>query len=281
MFILRSKQLLCDKSDDILSKNIMSLSKILINRSSLKSIDSKVSQIFYLKYNSILITKRFSIGNTKRCLSFVLINRNVLLNKSLNERSNCLSLIQSRHFKQRQQFSHQKGWYVEPIAGNRFYPLLGTLLMIGIAFNLENIWEEYIPDYITDTVEDSLMATGRVIKKICGVKRVDGLSLDKIWAAEETMETEAPAKHSHSHSNHNYKGGFRDRKIIEYENRIRMYSNPDKVFRYFASIKIIYDSNESEIYMTPDDFLRALTPGVKQPDGLGLDQFKRIDLSKV
>ena len=31
--------------------------------------------------------------------------------------------------------------------------------------------------------------------------------------------------------------------------------------------------------MTPEDFLRSLTPGVKQPDGLGLDQFKKIDAS--
>lgn len=29
--------------------------------------------------------------------------------------------------------------------------------------------------------------------------------------------------------------------------------------------------------MTPDDFLRAITPGVKQPDGLDLDAFRRFD----
>ena len=32
--------------------------------------------------------------------------------------------------------------------------------------------------------------------------------------------------------------------------------------------------------MTPEDFLRSLTPGVKQPDGLGLDQFKKFDPAK-
>ncbi len=32
--------------------------------------------------------------------------------------------------------------------------------------------------------------------------------------------------------------------------------------------------------MTPEDFLRSLTPGVKQPDGLGLDQFRKFDPSK-
>ena len=31
--------------------------------------------------------------------------------------------------------------------------------------------------------------------------------------------------------------GFRDRKIIDYENRIRSYSTPDKIFRYFATYK--------------------------------------------
>lgn len=29
--------------------------------------------------------------------------------------------------------------------------------------------------------------------------------------------------------------------------------------------------------MTPGDFLRSLTPGIKQPDGLGLDQFKKFE----
>jgi hypothetical protein len=54
--------------------------------------------------------------------------------------------------------------------------------------------------------------------------------------------------------------------IIEYENRMRAYSTPDKIFRYFATVKIMNQEN-SETYMTPDDFLRAITPGMKQPDG--------------
>lgn len=36
--------------------------------------------------------------------------------------------------------------------------------------------------------------------------------------------------------------GFRDRKIIDYENRIRAYSTPDKIFRYFATYKSTLDS---------------------------------------
>ncbi|XP_013410415.1 calcium uptake protein 1, mitochondrial isoform X2 [Lingula anatina] len=73
------------------------------------------------------------------------------------------------------------------------------------------------------------------------------------------------------------KVGFRDRKIIAYEDRIRAYSTPDKIFRYFATLQ---EQDSGEIYMTPEDFVRSLTPGMKQPEGLGLDQFKKFDIKK-
>jgi hypothetical protein len=58
---------------------------------------------------------------------------------------------------------------------------------------------------------------------------------------------------------------------MEYENRIRQYSTPDKVFRYFATLQVAHPSGDShEVYMTPDDFLRSMTPGIKQPDGKGI-----------
>lgn len=47
---------------------------------------------------------------------------------------------------------------------------------------------------------------------------------------------------------------------------MRAYSTPDKIFRYFATVKLI-TSEMIEVYMTPEDFLRAITPGMKQPDG--------------
>lgn len=57
-------------------------------------------------------------------------------------------------------------------------------------------------------------------------------------------------------------------KIIEYENRMRSFSTPDKIFRYFATIRVV-SPNSTEVYMTPDDFLRAITPNMKpQPDGI-------------
>lgn len=74
--------------------------------------------------------------------------------------------------------------------------------------------------------------------------------------------------------------GFRERRIIEYENRMRAYSTPDKIFRYFATVKV-QSSEGTEVYMTPDDFLRAITPGWRQPDGLGLDRYKRYDPKDV
>lgn len=77
------------------------------------------------------------------------------------------------------------------------------------------------------------------------------------------------------------KTGFRDRKIIEYENRMRQYSTPDKVFRYFASYKLTDEKGNSEVMMTPEDFLRSICPGEKQPDNLGLDQFIQVGLEEV
>lgn len=34
--------------------------------------------------------------------------------------------------------------------------------------------------------------------------------------------------------------GFRERRIIEYENRLRTYSSPDKIFRYFATLRVYF-----------------------------------------
>uniref|UniRef100_A0A1B0FFM2 Uncharacterized protein n=1 Tax=Glossina morsitans morsitans TaxID=37546 RepID=A0A1B0FFM2_GLOMM len=112
--------------------------------------------------------------------------------------------------------------------------------------------------------------------------------------------------------------GFRERKILEYEHRIRQFSTPDKVFRYFATVRLIAPEHTAilmtpddflrsicpcfkqpdvfryfatiqvptaddrhEIFMTPVDFLTSMTPGMKHPEGLGLDQYKRYDPKSV
>lgn len=60
-------------------------------------------------------------------------------------------------------------------------------------------------------------------------------------------------------------------KIIEYENRIRQFSTPDKIFRYFATVRL-QDATQTIVCMTPEDFLRSIYPGIKQPDGKSLIQ---------
>jgi len=77
------------------------------------------------------------------------------------------------------------------------------------------------------------------------------------------------------------KVGFRERKIVEYENRIRQYSTPDKVFRYFATYKVVDGDHNHEVMMTPQDFLRSISPGVMQPEGLGLDQYMHISVGDL
>jgi hypothetical protein len=59
------------------------------------------------------------------------------------------------------------------------------------------------------------------------------------------------------------------RQIIEYENRVRTFSTPDKIFRYFATVQVggATAGGEPQVLMTPHDFLRSITPGCRQPEG--------------
>ncbi|XP_033111315.1 calcium uptake protein 1, mitochondrial-like isoform X2 [Anneissia japonica] len=99
---------------------------------------------------------------------------------------------------------------------------------------------------------------------------------DEAKTDEELSETEDESEEGEVKEKGKKRTGFRDRKIIEYENRIRHYSTPDKIFRYFATIKMVDEQGDSEIYMTPEDFIRSITPDEKQPEGLGLDQFIKV-----
>eukprot|EP01137_Pigoraptor_chileana_P005283 Opistho-2@48166 len=65
--------------------------------------------------------------------------------------------------------------------------------------------------------------------------------------------------------------------IVEYENRIRAYSNPERVFRYFATREI-----NGEVYMTANDFVRSLLMSSEiQPEGRGIDQYEKVDGQRV
>ncbi|XP_051168199.1 calcium uptake protein 1 homolog, mitochondrial isoform X2 [Leptopilina boulardi] len=114
-------------------------------------------------------------------------------------------------------------------------------------------------------------------EKIAGLfPRAEAAELLNENQEENDTDVEHVEHEEHKKKKKKHKVGFRDRKIIEYENRMRAYSTPDKIFRYFATVRVT-SLEGIEIYMTPDDFLRAITPGMKQPDGLGLDQYKRYD----
>ncbi|XP_022111971.1 calcium uptake protein 1, mitochondrial-like [Acanthaster planci] len=120
-----------------------------------------------------------------------------------------------------------------------------------------------------------------------------GLALERSRQslAKEVQQTKATdiARETEEHSDEEGDGeekkrkgpGFRDRKIIEYENRIRAYSTPDKIFRYFATLRVFTEDGMSDIFMTAEDFIRTITPDQKQPDGLGLDQFKKVEAKKL
>ena len=99
--------------------------------------------------------------------------------------------------------------------------------------------------------------------------------------AEEALDVGATDLMTSGPANAKEKIGFRDRKIIEYENRIRQYSTPDKVFRYFATFKLVDEKGNHEIMMTPLDFLRSISPGEKQPEHLGLDAFIHVSPAEV
>ena len=58
----------------------------------------------------------------------------------------------------------------------------------------------------------------------------------------ESNGGESSAAENNGNGNKKERVGFRDRKIIDYENRIRAYSTPDKIFRYFATYKSTIDS---------------------------------------
>ena len=97
------------------------------------------------------------------------------------------------------------------------------------------------------------------------------LSAEEPTEKEETSEeeNEKPEKKRIS---------FHDRRVVAYEDRIRAYSTPDKIFRYFATLKVVEQDGCKNIYMTPEDFVRSITPGMIQPQEFGLDLFRTVTL---
>ncbi|KAK4322008.1 hypothetical protein Pmani_007227 [Petrolisthes manimaculis] len=153
---------------------------------------------------------------------------------------------------------------IKPNRLTKFYLALIATMMTASCINWEYIWSWL-------TVEAASVAENE--KSEQNEEEEEGRTLES--AGNEENEEGAGERKKKKRM------GFRDRKIVEYENRVRQYSTPDKIFRYFATLKVHGDHGDHEIFMTPDDFLRTITPGIKQPEGLGLDQFKKYDPKKV
>ncbi|KAG5345092.1 MICU1 protein, partial [Acromyrmex charruanus] len=189
----------------------------------------------------------------RQCLQrklFATVDTFYLVELQKNCRKNIFEYNQTRNFRN---FGHTK-------RKSRFISFLPIVLCyIGMVITISFDWQRYF----------------NIIPKVDAASILDSEETQNNENVENIEQDIQKRK-----KNKKQKIGFRDRKIIEYENRMRHYSTPDKVFRYFATLQVT--SNDiHEVFMTPDDFLRSMTPGVKQPDGLGLDQYKRYDPKNI
>lgn len=148
---------------------------------------------------------------------------------------------------------------------------------IGIGVMLVSVTLLNIPAYLFEKLGYKEEANKMSFPPKAAAPEVEGV--DEGGEAEEESEGEADEQKEKKKK----RIGFHDRKMIGYEDRIRAYSTPDKIFRYFATLKVHTEGGDWEVFMTPEDFVRSLTPGMLQPEGLGLDSFKRFDpqLDKV
>uniref|UniRef100_A0A9J8BLP4 Calcium uptake protein 1, mitochondrial n=1 Tax=Cyprinus carpio carpio TaxID=630221 RepID=A0A9J8BLP4_CYPCA len=145
----------------------------------------------------------------------------------------------------------------------------------GISASAGLLWTRAYAEAGSSVKHEEQMKEDKSLKDIEKEAESDGALETSSGEEEDEAGTEGKKKKQ--------RVGFRDRKVMEYENRIRAYSTPDKIFRYFATLKIISEHGDAEVYMTPQDFVRSITPNEKQPENLGLDQFvvKRYDGKKI
>ncbi|XP_016360561.1 calcium uptake protein 1, mitochondrial isoform X5 [Sinocyclocheilus anshuiensis] len=141
----------------------------------------------------------------------------------------------------------------------------------GISASAGLLWTRAYAEAGSSVKHEEQMKEEEPLKDVVEEAESDGALESSSGEEEDEAGTEGKKKKQ--------RVGFRDRKVMEYENRIRAYSTPDKIFRYFATLKIISEYGDPEVYMTPQDFVRSITPNEKQPENLGLDQFvvKRYD----
>lgn len=203
-------------------------------------------------------------------------NLRIILNSCRVSSPASVVLVQVQSQREYKNFGHKRE--PPPHMARQLYMLAITAILVGSVID----WD-WVCSLFPEKTQERLKAIFKVEaadSKLKGIQQLDN-TRENVLPSDNLTVNSSPDEPSQDEDRgkkkKGNKPGFRDRKIIEYENRIRTYSTPDKVFRYFATLRVYDDRGDSEIFMTPDDFLRSITPGIMQPDGLGLDQFKRFD----
>ncbi|XP_055858903.1 calcium uptake protein 1 homolog, mitochondrial-like isoform X1 [Episyrphus balteatus] len=186
-----------------------------------------------------------------------------------NNQQSIVSYIDRPNTRGHKKFGHEKE--ITPSLTKYFHLIIGTLFVICVT-DFTKVKKWFMPKVDAD-------AGQKDPQKDRQEKLGQGTKDDESDSEESEDENQLDA--GGKKKSKKEKVGFRDRKIMEYENRIRQFSTPDKIFRYFATVRLPMNGGGTEIFMTPDDFLRAIYPGLKQPDGLGLDQYRRYDPKSV
>jgi hypothetical protein len=75
------------------------------------------------------------------------------------------------------------------------------------------------------------------------------------FAAASSLSCVSSVPPAHLESDPDDKPTFTERTVGSYENRLRKFSSPERVFEYFSSVEL-----DKHYFMTRDDLARAVTP---------------------
>ncbi|XP_073820890.1 calcium uptake protein 1 homolog, mitochondrial-like isoform X3 [Musca autumnalis] len=205
-----------------------------------------------------------------------------LLPAAINRLNLPLDYVTPINARGHKNFGHKKE--ITPKFTRVYHLIIGTMFVICIT-DWKKVKRMILPKVDADAgveAPDAEKKPRKKDKKAKDTKTVTESDSDSDSDSEsENGNDDTIEEKSKSARSGKEKVGFRERKIVEYENRIRQFSTPDKVFRYFATIQVATSDDRHEIFMTPTDFLTSMTPGMKQPEGLGLDQYRRYDPKSV
>ncbi|XP_073820891.1 calcium uptake protein 1 homolog, mitochondrial-like isoform X4 [Musca autumnalis] len=204
-----------------------------------------------------------------------------LLPAAINRLNLPLDYVTPINARGHKNFGHKKE--ITPKFTRVYHLIIGTMFVICIT-DWKKVKRMILPKVDADAgveAPDAEKKPRKKDKKAKDTKTVTESDSDSDSDSEsENGNDDTIEEKSKSARSGKEKVGFRERKIIEYENRIRQFSTPDKIFRYFATVRLTTPQGTT-VCMTPDDFLRSIYPGMKQPDGLGLDQYRRYDPKSV